>query len=53
MKVEVLKNKFRNLTNSEWKALYDLKNDKRIVIKSADNGLGQRRLYKRGRETSR
>ena len=35
MKVEVLKDKFDNLTNSEWKALHDLKNDKSIVIKSA------------------
>ena len=38
MKVEVPKDKFNNLTNSEWKALYDLKNDKSIVIKSADKG---------------
>ena len=36
MKVEVPKDKFNNLTNSERKALYDLKNDKSIVIKSAD-----------------
>ena len=38
MKVEVPKDKFNNLTNSGRKALYDLKNDKSIVIKSADNG---------------
>ena len=38
-KVEVPKDKFNNLTNSEQKALYDLKNDKSIVIKSADKGL--------------
>ena len=38
MKVEVPKDKFNNLTNSERKALYDLKNDKSIVIKSADKG---------------
>ena len=38
MKVEVPKDKFNNLTNSERKALYDLKNDKSIVIKSADTG---------------
>ena len=38
MKVEVPKDKFNNLTNSEQKALYDLKNDKSIVIKSADKG---------------
>ena len=37
-KVEFPKNKFNNLTNSERKALYDLKNDKSIVIKSADKG---------------
>ena len=36
MKVEVLKDKFKNLTNNEPKALYDLKNDKSSVIKSAD-----------------
>ena len=38
MKVKVPKDKFNNLTNSERKALYDLKNDKSIVIKSADKG---------------
>ena len=38
MKVEVPKDKFNNLTNSERKALYDLKNDKSIMIKSADKG---------------
>ena len=37
MKVEVPKDKFNNLTNSELKALYDLKNDENIEIKSADN----------------
>ena len=39
MNVEVLKDKFNNLTNSERKALDDLKNDKSIVIKSVDKGL--------------
>ena len=34
MKVEVAKDKFNNLTKSERKALYDLKSDKSIVIKS-------------------
>ena len=34
MKVEVPND--NNLTNSEWKVLYDIKNGKRIVIKSAD-----------------
>ena len=38
MKVEVRKDKFNNLTNIERKALYDLKNDKSIVIKGADIG---------------
>ena len=38
MKVEIPKDKFNNLTKSERKALYDLKNDKSIVIKSADKG---------------
>ena len=38
MNVEVLKDKFNNLPNSERKALDDLKNDKSIVIKSADKG---------------
>ena len=38
MKVEIPKGKFNNLTNSEQKALYDLKNDESIVIKSADKG---------------
>ena len=38
MKVEVPKDKFNILTNSERKALYDLKNDKSIVIKSTDKG---------------
>ena len=37
MKVEVPKDKFINLTNSERKALYDLKDDENIEIKSADN----------------
>ena len=32
MKVEVLKDKFNNLINSERKALYDLKIDKNIEI---------------------
>ena len=36
IKVEVQKDKFNSLTNSEWKALYDLKNDENIEIKSAD-----------------
>ena len=36
MKAEVPKDKFNNLTNSKEKALYDLKNDKNILIKSAD-----------------
>ena len=39
MKVEVPKDKFNNLSNSEQKALYDLKNDKSIVIKSAGSAI--------------
>ena len=38
MKVEVPKDKFNNPTNSERKALYDLKSHRNIVIKSADRG---------------
>ena len=38
MKVEVPKDKLNYLTNSEQKALYDLKNEKKIVIKNADKG---------------
>ena len=38
MKVEVPKDKYNNLTNSERKGLYHLKNDKNIEIKSADKG---------------
>ena len=57
MKVEVPKDKFNNLTNSEQKALYDLKNDTSIVIKSADKGsavaVWDKEDYKRGRETTR
>ena len=36
MKVEVPKDKFNNLTNSEQKAQYDIKSDKSIVIKKVD-----------------
>ena len=39
MKVEVPKDKFNSVTNSERKASYHLKNDKSIVIKSVDKGL--------------
>ena len=38
MKDEVPKGKFNNLTNSERKVLYHLKNDKNIEIKNADKG---------------
>ena len=31
-------NKYNNLTREEWTALYDLKNDKNIIIKGADKG---------------
>ena len=36
MKVEVPKDKFNNLTNSERKAQYDIKSDKSIVTKKVD-----------------
>ena len=36
MKVKVPKDKFKNLTNRQRKALYDLKNDEKIEIKSAN-----------------
>ena len=38
MKFEIPKDKYNNLTSKERQALYDLKNDKSIVIKSADKG---------------
>ena len=37
-KIEIPKDKYNNLTSKERQALYDLKNDKSIVIKSADKG---------------
>ena len=36
--IEILQNKYNNLTREERSALYHLKNDKNIVIKSADKG---------------
>ena len=38
MKIEIPKDKYNNLTSKERQALYDLKNDKNIVIKAADKG---------------
>ena len=38
MNVEIPQNKYNNLTREEWRALYDLKNDKNIVIKIAFKG---------------
>ena len=38
MKIEIRKDKYNNLTSKERQALYDLKNDKNIVIKGADKG---------------
>ena len=38
MTVEVPKDRFKILTESERKALYDIENDKIIVIKSTDKG---------------
>ena len=36
MKIEIPKDKYNNLTSKERQALYNLKNDKNIVIKGAD-----------------
>ena len=36
--IEIPQNKYNNLTREEQSALYNLKNDKNIVIKSADKG---------------
>ena len=38
MNIEIPQNKYNNLTREERSALYNLKNDKNIVIKSADKG---------------
>ena len=38
MKIEIPQNKCNNLTREERTALYNLKNNKNIVIKSADKG---------------
>ena len=38
MKTEIPKDKYNNLTSKERQALYNLKNDKNIVIKGADKG---------------
>ena len=38
MSIETPQNKYNNLTREERTALYDLKNDKNIIIKSADKG---------------
>ena len=38
MTIETPKDLYNNLTSIERQALYDLKNDKNIVIKSADKG---------------
>ena len=38
MSIEIPQNKYNNLTREEWTALYDLKNDKNIIIKSVDKG---------------
>ena len=36
IKIEIPKNKYNNLTSKEQQVLYDLKNDKNIVIKGVD-----------------
>ena len=38
MNIEIPQNKYNILTREEQSALYSLKNDKNIVIKSADKG---------------
>ena len=38
MSIEILKDKYNNLTREEREALFDLKNDKNIAIKGADKG---------------
>ena len=38
MNIEIPQNKYNNLTREERRALYDLKNDKNIIRKSADKG---------------
>ena len=38
MNIEIPQNKYNNLTREERSALYNLKNEKNIVIKSADKG---------------
>ena len=38
MTIETPKDLYNNLTSIERQALYDLKNDKNIVIKGADKG---------------
>ena len=38
MKIEIPKDKYKNLTINERQVLHDLKNDKSILIKSADKG---------------
>ena len=38
IKIEIPKDKYNSLTSKERQALYDLKNDKNMVIKGADKG---------------
>ena len=38
LKIEITQNKYNNLTREERSALYYLKNDQNIVIKSVDKG---------------
>ena len=38
MNIEILQSKYNNLTREERSAIYNLKNDKNVVIKSADKG---------------
>ena len=38
MKIEIPKDKYKNVTSKEQQPLFDLKNDQNIVIKGADKG---------------
>ena len=38
VKIDIPKDKYNNLTSKERQVLYNLKNDKSIIIKGADKG---------------
>ena len=37
--IEIPSNRFNNLSKDEWDAMYNLKDDKSIIIKGGDNGV--------------